>query len=259
MRAPLTLAVAQPFCFAADVATNALIHAAMVRTAGSRVVIFPELSLTGYELAAASITADDHQLAPLVQACREEKAVALAGAPVRGRDGRDYIATLAIDGDHATVAYHKMWLHPPEPDRFSPGDKPAAVEVDGWRLGLAICKDSGISEHAWATASLGIDAYLASTLFSLGGAARRDARMRAIAAEHGIWVAAASFAGPTGEHTMASGGSGIWAPGGDLVAQAGLRAGSSRWQPSSRGLPPFSPHRALGILLIANFCKLEDW
>lgn len=226
MRAPLTLAVAQPLCVPADVGANALAHAALVRTAAARVVVFPELSLTGYELAASSITADDPRLEPIVDACRDEKAIALAGAPVRGQDGRDYIATLAIDGTDATVAYRKMWLHPPEPDRFTPGDKPAVVEVDGWRLGLAICRDSGIPEHAWATASLGIDAYIASTLFSLRAGTRRDARMRAIAAEHGTWVAAASFAGSTGDYQKTSGGSGIWAPDGSLVTQAGLRAGT---------------------------------
>ncbi|WUE13085.1 carbon-nitrogen hydrolase family protein [Nonomuraea sp. NBC_00507] len=226
MRAPLTLAVAQPPCVPADVAANAVTHAAMVRSAGARVVVFPELSLSGYELAAPSIVADDPRLAPIVQACRDEKAIALAGAPVRGQDGRDYIATLAIDGTAVTVAYRKMWLHPPEPDRFAPGDKPAVVEVDGWRLGLAICRDSGVPEHALATASLGIDAYLASTLFSFGARNRRDARMRAIAAEHRVWVAVASFAGPTGGYRTTSGGSGIWAPDGSLAAQAGLQAGT---------------------------------
>jgi len=226
MRVPLTLAVAQPLCVAADVAANAAIHAAMVRTCGARVVVFPELSLTGYELAAPSIVADDPRLTPIVQACKEEKVVALAGAPVRGRDGRDYIATLAIDGTEVTVAYRKMWLHPPEPDRFTSGDMPAVVEVDGWRLGLAICRDSGVSEHARVTAGLGIDVYAASTLFSLTAGNRRDARMRAIAAEYRIWVAAASFAGSTGRYPKTSGGSGIWAPDGSLTAQAGLRVGT---------------------------------
>ena len=49
-RTPLRLAVAQPPCVPLDVAANARAHAAAVRAAGARVVVFPELSLTGYEL-----------------------------------------------------------------------------------------------------------------------------------------------------------------------------------------------------------------
>ncbi len=53
MRAPLIIAVAQPPCLPCDVAANAATHAATVREAGARVVVFPELSLTGYEFDAA--------------------------------------------------------------------------------------------------------------------------------------------------------------------------------------------------------------
>ncbi|HTU05642.1 MAG TPA: nitrilase-related carbon-nitrogen hydrolase [Trebonia sp.] len=56
-REPLNIAVAQPQCAAGDVAGNAARHALLVRAAGARVVVFPELSLTGYELADAPAAA----------------------------------------------------------------------------------------------------------------------------------------------------------------------------------------------------------
>lgn len=62
---------------------------------------------------------------------------------------------LAVDGTGATVAYHRMWLGTAESNRFSPGSKPAVLEIDGWRLGLAICKDIGIPQHASDTAPWG--------------------------------------------------------------------------------------------------------
>jgi hypothetical protein len=143
-RAPLRIAVAQPLCVSYDVAVNAAIHAAMVRRAGARVVIFPELSLTGYELDAPAITVDDPLLAPILESCAEAGTLALVGAPVQGEAGRSHIAMLAVDSAGATVAYHKMWLGAAEADRFAPGSKPAVLDVDGWRLGLAICcKDTG--------------------------------------------------------------------------------------------------------------------
>jgi hypothetical protein len=62
MREPLVIAVAQPLCVPYDAAVNAVTHAATVRSAGARVVVFPELSLTGYELDAPAITAEDPRL-----------------------------------------------------------------------------------------------------------------------------------------------------------------------------------------------------
>ena len=85
---PLLLAVAQPACVAHDVAANATAHAALVRVAGARVVVFPELSLTGYELDAKTVDVGDPRLDELVQACAASGTVALAGAPVTGEAGQ---------------------------------------------------------------------------------------------------------------------------------------------------------------------------
>ena len=144
-RSPLTIAVAQPQVVAGDVRANARIHADVVRAAGARVVVFPELSLTGYKLDAAPVSADDPRLGPIVSACAEVAAIALVGAPVVGDNGRRHIAILRIDGEGATVAYRKMWLGGAEPEHFAPGTMPAVLEIDGWRLGLAICRDTGIA------------------------------------------------------------------------------------------------------------------
>ena len=50
-------------------------HAAAVRTAGARVVVFPELSVTGYELDAPAVDPDDPRLGPIVAACAETGAL----------------------------------------------------------------------------------------------------------------------------------------------------------------------------------------
>ncbi len=221
------MAVAQPLCVSHDVAANAVRHADTVRSAGARVVVFPELSLTGYELAAEAITAGDPRLSPVVEACAETTATALVGAPVRDDTGGPYIATLAIDGTGAAVAYRKMWLGAAEAERFAAGTEPAVLTVDGWRLGLAICKDTGVARHAADTAALGIDAYLAGTVKSAEEAGLQDERARRIATEHGVWVAVASFAGSTGGgYTQAAGRSGIWAADGLAVASAGPETGA---------------------------------
>jgi predicted amidohydrolase len=227
MRAPLVLAVAQPPCVPYDVAANAAVHAAAVRAAGARVAVFPELSLTGYELDAPAIAMGDARLDPIVAACAETGSVALVGAPVAGDAGRSHIAMLAIDGAGASVAYRKLWLGDEEVARFSPGDAPAVLVVDGWRVGLAICRDTGIVRHVADTAALGIDAYVAGTLMFPDERRIQDARARRNATGLGVWVAVASFAGATGAgYTRTAGCSGIWSAEGRAVAQAGPDAGA---------------------------------
>jgi predicted amidohydrolase len=227
MREALRVAVAQPLCVPYDVTQNAAAHAAAVRAAASRVVVFPELSLTGYELGAPALTASDPRLCPLAEACAETGSVALAGAPVPGEAGRPHIAMLAVDRDGISVAYRKLWLGEAEAGRFGPGDKPAVLEVDGWRLGLAVCKDVSVPQHQADTAALGIDAYVAGTVMSAGERALQDERASRIAAGLGLWVAIASFAGATGGgYTECAGRSGVWSPDGALAVQAGPEPGA---------------------------------
>ncbi|MFF3617241.1 nitrilase-related carbon-nitrogen hydrolase [Streptomyces sp. NPDC002580] len=79
MREPLTVAAVQPVWAGADVVANVEQHARAVEQAGARLVVFPELSLTGYDLAAPSLAANDRRLRPLADACRAAGSVALAG------------------------------------------------------------------------------------------------------------------------------------------------------------------------------------
>ncbi|MFD5633558.1 carbon-nitrogen hydrolase family protein [Streptomyces sp. NPDC127077] len=227
MPEPLTVAVAQPRCAGPDVAANAVLHAEAVRGTGARVIVFPELSLTGYDLAAPAVAADDPRLAPLIDACAGTGSTALAGAPWQDVDGREYIAMLAVTGEGAEAVYAKMHLHGAEGIRFTPGEKPVVFEVDGWRLGLAVCRDAAMPEHAAQTAALGIDAYVAGTLYGEGPeqSARRDAHMRERAQAHGVWVVLSTVAGQSGEYQETSGGSGVWSPDGSPVAQAGSAPG----------------------------------
>lgn len=222
VRTPMRIAAAQPLTRSHDVEGNAARHADAVRAAAARVVVFPEMSLTGYELTAAPLEPDDPRLAPLRAACAETGTLALAGAPVPG----PHIGVLAVDAEGVRVAYRKMFLGGAEPRHMRPGREPAVLDVDGWRLGLAVCKDTGTPEHAAATVALGADAYLAGVLESAGDAAVPDERARRTAATHRVWVVTASFAGSTGGgYARAAGGSGIWSPAGEPVIRAGADAG----------------------------------
>jgi predicted amidohydrolase len=174
------------------------------------------MSLTGYELDAVPVVPDDERLAPIVAACAETGTLALVGAPVPG----PRIGILAVEGDGARVAYGKVYLHGSEAAHFVPGE-PAVIEVDGWRLGLAVCRDTGIPEHSAKTAALGIDGYVAGVVHADHEAEVHGERARRVAADYGVWVATAAFAGPTGGgFDRTSGRSGVWSADGELVAEA---------------------------------------
>lgn len=237
----LRVAVAQPVVTALDVAANVRAHAALVRRAGARLVVFPELSLTGYELAAPPLDPGDARLEELRAACAETGTVALVGAPVE-EAGRVHIAVLRVDAEGVGVAYRKTSLGADEQARFSPGPGPVATDVDGWRVGLGICKDTGDTDHVTATAALGLDLYAAGVVHHRWELEEQQARARRIAAATGAPVALASCAGATGGGFGATaGGSSISDRHGVVLVEAGADADEvvatllSRARPGDRG------------------------
>jgi predicted amidohydrolase len=225
MRGSLSVAAAQPRCESGDLHANARAHAEAICAACARLVLFPELSLTGYELEAGAVTLDNPALGSIVEACRTTGSVALVGAPI-DEDGRSSIAALRVDGDGAAVAYRKSYPGGGELARFSAGDGPTSIDIDGWRMGLGICRDTGVAEHTAGTAALEVDVYLAGLVHAPEELDEQDARGRRIAAACRSYVAFASFAGPTGGgYDATAGASTIWAPDGTVLARAGSAPG----------------------------------
>lgn len=125
---------------------------------------------------------------------------------------------LLVEGNGARVVYRKIHLHSPEDERFSPGPDHVVIELDGVRLGLAICRDASLAEHAAATVAAGAQVNVASTLNSPTDP--RDERMYTRATTHRIPVVLACGAGLDGP-LIGAGGSGFWGPDGAVIAQAG--------------------------------------
>ena len=93
----LRLGAAQFDAAAGDVAANAAAHVGLIDEAGSRgvqVLVFPELSLTGYAAALLAgaperciIDAADDALKPVRDACARNRVAAVVGGPLRGPRG----------------------------------------------------------------------------------------------------------------------------------------------------------------------------
>lgn len=198
VRVPLQVAVAQPPCVTGSVIANAEAHALTVLAARARLVVFPELSLTGYDLAAPVVAVDDPALAAIVEACGTMNSIALVGAPTaETADGGRAISILLVDGDGARVVYRKQHLGSAEAEHFTPGPRPVVLELDGWRVGLGVCRDTGVGDHVKELANSGIDLYVAGLVDRPDDLVVQRERATRIATTCRAYVGFASFAGPT--------------------------------------------------------------
>ncbi|WP_412078091.1 carbon-nitrogen hydrolase family protein [Streptomyces xanthophaeus] len=222
----MKIAAAQLTCVPADVRANAAQAAALAASAreqGAELVVFPELTLTGYELEALAAdpglwtAADDPRLDP-VRSAGIATAVNVAlpsGGP------RPLIATLVHDADGAHVTtYAKQHLYRHEREQFAAGGGDGCFELGGIRFSLGICYDNHFPELTGRAAADGCRVHLASSLYGTGDGIHERATVHpGIAEDHGLYVVLANHVGPAGPWT-GCGRAAIWAPGGALLAEA---------------------------------------
>src|SRR5262249_32496568 len=151
-----------------NIATHAMAMAAAAAQDVS-VLVFPELSLTGYEpdLAAdLAISAADERLAPLLALARQHRIAAVVGAPLRKGTAKPSLGALVLTASGGTRTYDKMHLGGSEPSYFTPGETPCVFAVAGHTIGIAICADSAQPTHPQAYADLGANIYAAGVFLN---------------------------------------------------------------------------------------------
>jgi 5-aminopentanamidase len=226
--ATLRVAAAQSGSVPGDVAANvatAVVLAGSAADRGARVVVLPELFLTGYAPESWSIeqalTVEDPRLSPLREVASERGVVVVAGAAVRrGADAVTLSLVVVDDDGSVTAPYDKQHLFEAERTFFTRGDHGASLVVDGWELGLGICYDGCFPEHAVAAATDGARAYLCPSAYFVGSEHRRDLYYAARALDNGIYVVLAGLTGRCGEHAF-NGGSAVYDPEGRVLDRVG--------------------------------------
>ncbi|MFZ4831820.1 carbon-nitrogen hydrolase family protein [Rouxiella sp. Mn2063] len=226
----LRVAVAQAEPVAGNIEANVQQAVALIRQGaeqGAKVILLPEKFLSGYEPALIksdpqkyAIGIDDVRLEPIVQACRNGDISAIVGTATLSQD-KVYISSLCFNARGEQFArYHKRALFSSEVGFFSPGEVACSIEVQGWKLGLAVCYDSAFPEHARSAALEGCHAYLVSALFSQGnGYHESRIWMPARALDNTIYVLMSNHVGRTGGW-QACGSSAVWGPYGNVLSEA---------------------------------------
>ncbi len=255
MPEPTCVAAAQTVPVAGDVAANIRQHLRLARLAArhrAQVVVFPELSLTGYELGCAralAFTPGDRRLESLREAVRRLGLTLVAGAPLRLGD-RLHIGALMLCPDGRIPIYTKRHLGafsggdgvsgplpPAERTVFAPGRRDPLLRLGPVRAAVAICADTGRPSHPRRAAGRGARLYLAGVFTTPGGMDREAAMLAGYARRHRMAVVMANHGGPSGG-LPAAGRSAIWSETGERIVRLALagagvavaRRGGSGWR-----------------------------
>jgi predicted amidohydrolase len=223
---PLTIAAAQSISVAGDLAANIVWHQRFMQVAaeqGVQLLVFPELSLTGYERGLAAdlaVVPDAKELQPLRDFAREVGVTSVVGMPIRlSDDSPVLIGALVLGADGSLGVYSKQHLHPGEEVAFAPGNGGSMLNMGGDTVALAVCADFSHPSHAAAAAQQGADLYAAGVLITESGYAPDSALLKGYAGTHSMTVLMANHGGATGGWESA-GRSAIWAPDGSLIVAA---------------------------------------
>ena len=224
---PAKFAAAQSASVPGDVRANVLRHLAFARAAAAETVsflLFPELSLTGYELPRMKdclVSPDDPSLEPVRAFASQAGMTIVAGAPVASDAGdKPSIGAICFHPDGTSTVYQKRFLHAGEEPYAAPGRADVhGFDLNGERVSLAICADTVHPEHPQWAREAGATVYAAGVLWSRAGYAADAALVQGFSAAHGFAALVANHAAPTGGYQPA-GQSAFWGPGGQLLGTA---------------------------------------
>ena len=165
----VTVALAQFYPRLGDVAANLEAHLTTVAGAaesGAGLVVFPELSITGYflkdQVPEVALTIDSPEVGALRDASRDRGIDIVAGLILESVEHRFYNASLYISGGDVIHVHRKVYLptyglfdeqrYVAAGDRFRAFDAPLGGRAGHrWRAGILICEDLW---HPSATALL---------------------------------------------------------------------------------------------------------
>jgi len=186
---------------------------------GAELVVFPELSLTGYEPTLAqqlALPVSCAHLEPLQAICDRLNICMAVGLPLSTADGIQIGMPILRPG-HARLAYAKQRLHDDELAFFKAGDQPLIFTVGQLQVAPAICYESMFIEHAEQARSMGAQLYLVSVAKTAKGIREGHEHYPEVARTLGIPLLMANCVGPA-DNFIGAGGSAAWDSQGNLLA-----------------------------------------
>lgn len=206
---------------AGNIPVNIEKHVACILQAvahGAAVIIFPELSITGYEpglAAALASNRDDMRLDIFQQISDTKQCTICVGMPIRSATGI-HIGMVLFQPGQQRQTYAKQQLHADELPYFVAGNTEMMFTVNNTAIAPAICYESLLPEHAAKAVALGAQLYAASVAKSATGVAKAYRHYPAIAKQYGICVVMSNSIGPC-DNFIAAGQTATWNKDGELA------------------------------------------
>jgi predicted amidohydrolase len=220
----MILAAAQTKPFRHNTAANIRDHLRLIRQASDQkasLLLFPELSLTGYERELAgdlAFSANDGRLEVFQQEAERHLMTIIVGAPLNLASGL-HIGAFIFQPGKAVSVYTKQFLHEGEEQFFRPNfDFNPLIEVGDFRISLAVCADISNPEHPANAAKAGATLYAAGLFYTPGGIAEAYEQLGSYAETYGMHVLMANYGGPS-YGLPAAGQSACWNNKGELVGK----------------------------------------
>jgi predicted amidohydrolase len=189
-------------------------------SAGADLIVFPELSLTGYEPQLAkrlALTTDDPRWGEFQKMSNEKQISIAVGFPLNCAEGLR-ISMMLIQPDQDQKVYSKQILHADEKPYFVAGDHSLLFQLGPLNLVPAICHESLQTEHAREAHNLRADVYLASVAKSQSGLNKAFHHYPKIAKAYAMMVMMVNCVGHCDDFESV-GQSAIWDANGILKAQ----------------------------------------
>ncbi|EHJ92506.1 carbon-nitrogen hydrolase family protein [Vreelandella boliviensis] len=225
MQIDTTIALAQLPVVKGAVSENLATHIAYIEHAAALaadVVVFPELSLTGYELELLeklAMSKDSELFSTLSDAAAANNIVVIAGCPLVSEGRKPQIGAIICFPNGEREFYAKQYLHEGEDVYCSTGSESYLFTVNGTRIALAICADFANPAHAEMAADQLADVYIASALISETGYEADANLLASMAKHHQFPVLLANHISSTGGW-QTCGKSGGWSADGELTIAA---------------------------------------
>ena len=218
----LTVSAIQYQALDGGIVPNAMEHVRLIEDAeshGARLAVFPELSLTGYNLRTAGLTRTLARAGRRRASRMSVKSAAAPGLPPSweahtGNPG-------ALRGWRPSPSTRTAPPNSPSKHTCTAGKRisllparvPASCELDGWRIGLAICFDAAVPAHSTGAAEAGADAYAVSAVYTQDEDHRLELHLGARAMDNRMFAILANLGGTTALGPSC-GLSGFWGPDG---------------------------------------------
>ena len=159
------------------------------------ILVFPELSLTGYErelASAQSFFIEDPRLQELVDISRLHHMVIVVGAPIK--EECLYIGSLVLMPDGTRKVYYKNNLHEGEELYFSSGSEPLILQIKEEKIALSICYDIEVEAHFEMLAEQAT-LYISSIFYSPNGMIGLKERIKTYSQTYGLDIAISNCVG----------------------------------------------------------------